>query len=198
MTMASEERVNPLNPLLSSISRYEQADFQQQSREAKLVDWTLNRLNLKEQKKAIMADAEGRSLTFSMFHEHVDLPIRLGFDALAGVIPLHRDQKAVLPNWYKHFLNLSFVKAYDQAFEGLRVKNETPFGLIFPRKGFAQGMIVHNGDMEKFVPPRTSCHFYRGGSKYKMNLVVQPYVVLVDQLRDGHFRGDNNEDEIEE
>jgi len=56
--------------------------------------------------------------------------------------------------------------------------------MVFPRKGFPDGLIVHNGQIEDFLPAHSGCHVYHGGPKHSLRLVVQPYRLLLDHLRE--------------
>ena len=58
-----------------------------------------------------------------------------------------------------------------------------PLGMIFPRKGFREGLIVHSGDWEAFSADNSSCHLFKG--KGGFTLLVQPYAAFLDHVRDG-------------
>ena len=105
---------------------------------------------------------------------------------MAGVQQLHRDPRAIHPMWFKSFLSLPFVKLYEERLEELYdAKQKKPFGMVFPRKGFAQGLILHNGNWDLFVPNQSSCHIFKGSKKKSMTLLVQPYSSFIDHVRDG-------------
>ena len=179
-------KVNPLNPLLGKIERFEQTDNAIKQFESKRVEWTLRRLGMERQRKEIYRDSVTSEYTCDAFNRVVDnFPMVLCCESLKGKIPIHKDQKSVHPNWFKKFLGLSFAEAYADHFEKLSAaKLGKPIGMIFPRKGFAQGLLMHNGDWDYFVPPNSSCHLFKGGKKVEMNLVVQPYSSFVDHIKD--------------
>lgn len=181
------DNVNPLNPLLGKIEKFQQADNQVRQWESSRVEWTLRRLKLESQRKEILAAAIGGQYTFSEFHRVVsDFPMHLTAEPLINAKPLHRDPRAIHPMWFKSFRNLPIVKQYEERFEELyRTFQGKPFGMIFPRKGFAQGLILHNGDWDLFVPTQSSCHIFKGGKKHAMTLLVQPYSGFIDHVREG-------------
>ncbi len=173
--------VNPLNPLLSKLGKYKQQDSQAKQWESKRVEWTLRRLGLEKQRKEMLAASEDKLYAFQAFNT-LGFPIYLNAHPMIDEIPIHRDPKAIHPMWFKSFFALKFVSVFVELFDGFVEKKTKPMGVIFPRKGFAQGLIMHNGDWELFVPPQSSCHIYKGD---KMNLVVQSYSDFIDHVRDG-------------
>jgi hypothetical protein len=181
--------VNPLNPLLGKIEKFEQSDFQLKQWESSRVEWTLRRLKLEGPRKEILADAVGGQYTFAEFNRVVDFPMYLSAEPMMGATPIHRDPHAVHPMWFKSFRSLPFVKLYEERLESwCDSKQDRPLGMVFPRKGFLQGLIIHNGDWERFVSPHSSCHVFKGGKKHMMNLIVQPYIGFIDGLK-GDFIG---------
>jgi hypothetical protein len=179
------ERINPLNPLLGKIERFEQSDSQAKHWESSRVKWTLQRLNIVKQRKELACLAGNGAHTFVEFNRVVDFPMYLCSDSLQGIKPIHRDPKAIHPLWLKSFRSLPFVERYEEHFRTMiSTYKHKPLGMIFPRKGFAQGLIIHNGDWELFVAPNSSCHVYRS-KKQAMNLIVQPYSGFIDHIREG-------------
>lgn len=178
------EKINPLNPLLGKIERFEQTDSQNKHWESGRAEWTLRRLKLEKQRKELAASSS--AYTFAEFNRVVDFPMYLSAETTIGNQPIHRDPKAIHPIWFKSFRSLPFVQRYEECFETLHALcKHKPIGMIFPRKGFSQGLIIHNGDWELFVAPQSSCHIFKSGRKHTMNLIVQPYVGFVDHIRDG-------------
>lgn len=179
--------INPLNPLLGKIEKFEESEAQSSKWESARVEWTLRRLKLDSQRKEIVAELGFLGhFTFKSFSQAVPgFPMDLAANSRIGELPLHRDSRAVHPAWFKAFLGLPIVKEFEVKFDEETSEKEKPFGMVFPRKGFLQGLILHNGDWETFVPPRSSCHLFRGGKKRSMNLVVQPYQGFIDHLRNG-------------
>lgn len=181
------QHVNPLNPLLSKIEKFEQNDQHLRQWESTRVEWTLRRLKLEPQRKEIASSAVGGQYTFSDFRRVVSsFPAYLLAEPMAGVQQLHRDPRAIHPMWFKSFLSLPFVKLYEERLEELYdTKQKKPFGMVFPRKGFAQGLILHNGNWDLFVPNQSSCHIFKGSKKKSITLLVQPYSSFIDHVRDG-------------
>ncbi len=177
---------NPLNPLMGQIEKFEESDQQASKWESSRVEWTLKRLKLDIQRKQLMAEAGfDRGFTYINFARVApSFPVDLVAEPRRGQLPIHRDTKAVHPLWFKAFRGLPFVADYEARFEECS-KEGRPFGMVFPRKGFLQGMVLHNGDWELFVPPQSSCHLFKGGKKRTMTLIVQPYQSFIDQIRNG-------------
>jgi hypothetical protein len=105
-----------------------------------------------------------------------------------GPHQLELRQDAILPKWFMEFSHLPFYDVYLAMHERVAEKADgRPVGLIFPRKGIRQGLIIHNGDMDTYVPEKTSCHLYRGGGRHPIVLVVQPYAGFLDHIyKNGH------------
>jgi len=176
------DKINPLNPLLGKIEKFEQADSQGRQWESSRVEWTLRRLKLESQRKELAVGY----FTFVEFNRVVNFPMRLAAEPMLGQRPVHRDPLLIHPMWFKSFQGLSFVRSYEEKFEDLgNPLGQLPFGMVFPRKGFLQGMLLHNGDWDLFVPPKSSCHIFKGGKKHSMNLVVQPYAGFIDHVCTG-------------
>jgi len=178
--------INPLNPLLGKIEKFEESEAQSSKWESARVEWTMRRLKLDSQRKEMTSELGfSGDYTFEAFSRMVPtFPMDIVAEPRKGQLPLHRDQKAVHPRWFKTFRSLPFVQEYEVRF-GECSKEGRPFGMVFPRKGFLQGLILHNGDWELFVPPQSSCHLFKGGKKRSMNLVVQPYQGFIDHVRNG-------------
>jgi hypothetical protein len=179
--------VNPLNPLLGKLEKFEQSDEQVRQWESARVEWTLRRLKLEPQRKEILAASVAGQYSFSELRRVVgNFPLRLVAEPFRGELPLHRDSRSIHPMWFKAFRGLPFVQRYEELYEELSASFDgKPFGMVFPRKGFAQGLVLHNGDWDLFVPPQASCHIFKGGKRHAMTLLVQPYSGLVDHIREG-------------
>lgn len=176
--------INPLNPLLGKIEKFEDTDRQVRQWESARVEWTLRRLSLDIQLKQLRKDTTGGRFTFEDFAGILPtFPVQLRAETIEG-LPLHRNPKAIHPLWFKSFRHLSFVESYERLFGELADKDK-PLGMVFPRKGFLHGLIIHNGDWDLFVAPQSSCHMFKGGSKRSMNLIVQPYMSFIDNIKSG-------------
>lgn len=181
------DQINPLNPLLGKIEKFEQAESSIRQWESARVEWTLRRLKLEPQRKEILTSSVGNQYTFAEFRRVVsNFPLHLIAEPLKDSMPIHRDPRAIHPMWFKSFRGLPFVKRYEERFEELYSTFQgKPFGMVFPRKGFAQGLVLHNGDWDLFVPTQSSCHVFKGGKKHAMTLLIQPYSGLIDHIREG-------------
>lgn len=154
------------------------------------VEFVFNRFGFSKQKRKLTTLAIERKgdnlLTFALFHEmYPDFPMLLGANRLSHLSdPLHRSPKAFHPEWFKNFNKLPFMTGYREVFEQYgEITDIKPVGMMFPRKGFQQGLIVHNGDISTFVPGGSSCHVYFGDGENAVNLVVQPFVGWLDHLK---------------
>lgn len=134
-------------------------------------------------------------LTFRLFNQTFPtFPFRLYADSLQSLkAPLHELPGSAFPNWFKTFTALPVVSMFADIFGTLtpREQQEKPMALIFPRKGFKQGLVIHNGS-DDYVPEGTSCMMFVGesrhGKKHHPRLFVQPYVNLLDAIY-AHGRG---------
>lgn len=161
---------------------------QQRGYEDRLVSWFLNTMHLgavlKELRQTSKDIAGDTCVTFAGFNSLCPtFPVTLGCDNLKHrKYPLHKDPKAVLPLWMKTFLELPFIQAYRKFYENLGQEADSqPVGLVFPRRGFARGLIVHNAG-QHFVQPHSGCFYYYGGDS--TSLVVQPFVNFVHYVCD--------------
>ena len=105
------------------------------------------------------------------------LTFKFTTSALSDDPPIFRDKKSVHPNWFKSFRTIPFVRKFEERLEEYldNSDNSKPFGMIFPRKGFANGMIIHTGDWNVYVGCSSGCHLYKGSDTLGINYVVQPY-----------------------
>jgi len=168
--------------------------------ESSHVHHTFQRLKLDVEERALRKELKEQDLellTFRAFNSRFPtFPIALSCsrnmaytDRKGNVVaargPLHTLAEAVHPQWFKKFMSLPFMYAYREIWDSMVTERAfRPLGMVFPRKGFQQGLIVHNGDVEKFVPAGSSCHLYVGGGDKKMSLVVQPFTGLLDHIHD--------------
>ena len=184
---------NPFHILNARLRPDELTDQQKLRFESTKVESTMKRVGLGRQVRSLVNEAmrqfSHNFLTFNLFRqEFPTFPVSLTCHNLNG-LSLHSEAKAALPIWFKDFQHLPFMKFYAEAFESLgSLAQHKPVGMVFPRKGFPQGLIVHNGDVHEFVPPQGSCFVHLGGGKKSQGmLVVQPYVSFLDHIyRKGH------------
>lgn len=198
--MSNDYRDNLFNKLKSDQQELFRAEHAASWEHAR-VDCVMKRLKLAGHRKAVMrivSEATGVSrLTFRAFSEFFPtFPMFLGADDLGHLPkPLHLLQEAILPAWFRNFRHLPFILPYEAFYDGLGEEaGLKPVGLVFPRRGFQQGLVVHNGPVDKFVPPRTPCFLYAGGEK-AMSLVVQPFIGLLDHIyaRGRGWKPDDND-----
>lgn len=173
---------NPNNPLLAKINRFESAETTRANWEHARITHMLQVLRLPSVKSRLQRAEGNRTFSFEAFYaECPKFPMHLFFDNLPGSIPIHRDNKSVHPMWFKSFMSLPVVKLYKEKLSLCPWSGEDrPVGLVFPRKGFQQGLIVHNGSFDRFVSDGSGCHVYRqeGGS----TLIVQAFTGFLSHL----------------
>jgi len=210
--MKDPEKTNPFHVLKNQSPEAVRVDLDRRWLHAR-VRYTISRLGLGSFKRRLMRKAaelqDEAFLNFKLFDEEFPtFPVLLGCTRLSvdhpklrrkkgeeedpvdlkGVIApgkqLHRDPRAFHPEWFKNFMRLPFMYWYQDLYEEWGgVDNPKPVGLVFPRKGFAQGLVVHNGGLDNFVGPNGSCHVYVGGGKKPMTLVVQPFQSMLDHVK---------------
>ncbi len=180
-----DKQVNPLHPLLSKIAKFEQGDIQGKQWESSRVEWTLRRLKLEQKRKEILQNAVGSKYSFEAFNRIANFPMYLFAEPLIGVPPIHRDPKSIHPFWFKAFRGLPIVERYEEQLEAMSAKyTDRPIGMVFPRKGFLEGFLIHNGSWETFAPFQAGTHVFRGSREKATTLIVQPYSGFVDHVRD--------------
>lgn len=180
------DKVNPLNPLISKLQKLNYAEDSAKRWEHSRVSWTINQLTLQSYMKRFQKENPGELLNFEWFNLDNHLPIYLACVHDLGKQPLHRNQKAIQPNWFLKFPTLPFMSHYNKLLENLPSTETRTVGLIFPRKGFGQGLILHNGDINDYVPHDTGFHVYRTKENATTDfLIVQPYSSLIAKLKSG-------------
>jgi hypothetical protein len=174
---------NPNHPLLAKINPYASAEAVKSSWEHSRILHLLQVMQLTHLKPQIKNITATDLFTFDAFLQVCSaFPMHLFFDTLSDQIPIHRDNKSVHPMWFKSFTALPVIKKYTEKIKQCSWDfNCCPVGLVFPRKGFQQGLIVHNGSFEKYVPESSGCHIYKqeGGS----TLIVQSFTGFLSNLK---------------
>lgn len=123
---------------------------------------------------------EDAFFTFPLFEEFFGpLPLLLHIDRLKDGPPLHERDDCAHPLWWKRFFKLPFVSRYLEWRESVGAQRR-PTGLIFPLKGFPQGLVVHDGSLEKFLDKRQAAHVYDADA---VRLLVQPLTDVVAAFR---------------
>jgi hypothetical protein len=96
---------------------------------------------------------------------------------------VHKDPRSAEPQRFKSFQAVPFVLAYLQQFRQMESERDMrSVGMIFPRKGFQLGMIIHNDEGERYWT-RGLCWVYKGrvlGQDRKF--YVQPYSALLEGI----------------
>lgn len=127
--------------------------------------------------------AAGGRLSFPAFHaEFPDFPYLLRASRLDGV-KLHEDQKAILPRWFDRFLGLPFMPVFEDVLaEVWDTRNGRGVGLVFPRKGFAQGLVVHSAAALAGWSSGPCFAYKADGVRIPCDLYVRPFSALVKEL----------------
>ncbi len=129
----------------------------------------LGKLKLKYAQKDIAKDWEnhcGRyELRFAAFNNRFPtFPFLLGANTLRDLaLPygkarrtpfdyaVHTDPYSTEPSRFKQFQWVPYVVAYKEFYELVAAKAETrKIAMVFPRKGFLHGMVIHNDDTEQY------------------------------------------------
>ena len=177
---------HPLSPLNSSfdVPHYDNTDQRALKWESTRVEATVRRHKLHKSVVSELRKQSAGELTFDGFNvKFPNFPVVLTGTAMAGMKPLHRNTEAIHPMWFKSFRNLPFISFYEDQLVAADRHDPRPLGLVFPRKGFRDGLILHNGDWEAFSSENSSCHLFKG--KGGFTLMVQPYAAFLDHIRDG-------------
>ena len=181
---------HPLSPLNVNIDvpHYDDTDRQAIKWETARVTATVARLKLDPRIVHQLRHTGSTEMTFGDFNDRFpNFPVILTGSSLPGVPALHRHAGAVHPMWFKSFRNLPFIKFYEDELQryGAEAFDAAgrPLGMVFPRKGFRDGLIVHNGDWQTFSSCNSSCHLFRG-KNCSSTLLVQPYAAFLDHVRD--------------
>ena len=180
---------HPLSPL--SVPDYDDSTVQIEKWESARVEYTIKRLKLGSHVlKELHSQVPGGKLSFADFNNRFPtFPMLLAASSLHGEKPLHRHPKGIHPMWFKSFTGLPFIRFYEEELE--RHKSDIfgdesrVLGMVFPRKGFAHGLIIHNGEWQTYLPKNSGCHLYQGGKIKSMTLLVQPFTALLDHVLGG-------------
>jgi len=180
------DKVNPLNPLISKLRAANFKEDNAKRWEHSRVYWTVQQLGLQKELKKFERENRVDFLSFQWLNDLSCLPMYLACVHDLGKQPLHRQQKAIHPNWFKDFPKLPFIEHYVDLVKNLPPIIDRPIVLIFPRKGFGQGLILHNGDLVDYLPFDTGCHVYRMKENSNNDfLIVQSYSSLVSIFKSG-------------
>lgn len=171
---------NPNNPLLAKLQSIDVNSVTNASWEHARITHLIQVMGFKTLASELKKVSAGSLFKFDDFNDSCsDFPMVLFAYTLNGNPPIHRDNRSVHPMWFKSFTGLPLVKVYLERLK--QFSKRKPVGMVFPRKGFQQGMILHNGDHDKFVPTGSGCHLYKAEDGTTM--VVQPFTGFLNHLR---------------
>jgi|JI10StandDraft_1071094.scaffolds.fasta_scaffold343886_2 hypothetical protein len=177
------EPSNPFSPLQSRLDRHLQCDAQAQKWEEARVSWLLKRLGLQNVAKDIRSRTANDRILFADFNENFAMfPLQFVAEPLIGETPIDADRRYVHPRWFAGFLDLPIVRAYEEHFIRWRESDDKrPLAMVFPRRGFEQGLMLHNGGLN-FIPTAGSAHVFSTGATEGAWLCVQPYSCVIDHI----------------
>lgn len=165
--------------------------------EASRLKALMQRMKLADHLGAVFLQAEQmtgvRELRFAAFNElFPTFPFRIGCHTLRG-LPLpygdkktpmdywvHRDNQSVEPARFKKFNWVPFKIAYDQLVQQMANPADLrKIALVFPRKGFTDGMVIHNDESENYWHTGL-CWVYKQADGSR--LYVQPFTALIEAI----------------
>lgn len=174
---------NPFDPLQSRVDRFLNHDLRAQQWESSRVEWLAKKLGIAAEIKELRrGSAFADRVLLHEFNEWFSMfPMQFVAEALIGEKPLDADLQYAHPKWFQSFLDLPIVRLYERHFVAWQAGDDKrPLGMIFPRLGFQQGLVIHNGGFG-FVPAHGSAHVFnpgRGAEWY----CVQPFSQLIDHI----------------
>lgn len=133
-----------------------------------------------------------RGARFVLFNElFTGFPFRISTSRLRGIpVPwgttdagyeVHADPYATEPARFKNFKSVPFVAAF------LAAAVETVAGintcLVFPRKGFARGLCIHDDNSEQYWTNGLCWVYKYDDGEREQRLYVQPFAALIDSVR---------------
>jgi len=175
--------------------------------EAERLKWLLQRFGLKKRMHQVIrryhADTGRSELRFEAFNEvFPTFPFLIGCTKLQGVpMPgrvsksgqqkvtpvdyhIYLDPASTEPARFKNFTKVPFVGAYKDFYAASAGRaNGRKVALIFPRKGFLHGMVMHNDSSEQFWTEGLSWVYKVPGTENR--LYVQPLSALVEAIYEG-------------
>lgn len=126
-------------------------------------------------------------LSFELFDEMFPgCPVVFAADRLGG-LQLHRDPKSALPDWFTRFSDLPFIAPFEAFLGRVGDRRGRAAALVFPRKGFAQGLVLHTPLPGLCYPPGVHLEYSRPGSTRRDGVVLQirPFSALAEALKEG-------------
>lgn len=195
----TERGPNPLNPLLTKFQKLQQSLNFDARWEAGRALFLLKTLGLSDQEYSLRDQDAAKNLTFSAINSELSLPMVFACHPMQGKLPVHRDVKHVHPVWFKKFSKLPVAVVYFELLaeytESRRKQGEDgirPFCMVFPRKGFPQGLCIHDGPLEKYLVPGEGVHLY-SSKRHARDFVVQPFVSVAKIISNTERDDDGDE-----
>jgi len=179
------EKNNPFSPLQTRADRYLKNEMASQQWESARVEWTIKQLKLQDDVKELKArSAFADRVFFSTFNEwFASFPFHIVAEPMIDKTPIDADPHSVHPRWFASFLDLPFVRMYEDYYVQQQASDDKrPLAMVFPRRGLAQGFVLHNGGMQ-FVPTMSSAHLFLAGPPSELCLCVQPYAKLIEHIQ---------------
>lgn len=135
------------------------------------------------------ADRGRPDLTLRAFNDEFEsFPLLLGASRLGG-LQLHLEQAAFIPALFKAFGRAPFVTAYERFYEAAEGRaGGRPVGLVFPRKGFKNGMVVYAADTLDAIPvgQREAVLVYTAGTKkHRQYVLVRSFQRTLEAIHAG-------------
>ena len=124
-----------------------------------------------------------KHVTFPLFNElHPSYPVVLSFSRLGGV-KVHADPRCMLAALIKSFAKTPFYQYFEDWLTQARpAAGGRQVGMVFGRRGFKYGMIIHDGGLA-FSRHRDTVITHAGGSSHEPVLLgVQWFDTFVDAI----------------
>lgn len=196
----TDRGMNPLNPLLSKFQKLQQSINFDARWESGRASFLLKKLGKGDEERSFREQDPNDRLTFGALNETLALPMAFACHPMQGKLPVHRDIKHAHPAWFKKFDKLPVVVVYfellNEYIGACKARGEyesRPFCMVFPRKGFPQGLCIHDGPREKYLTVGEGIHLYYS-RRYAREFVVQPFVSVVKVIsNDGKVEDDGHE-----
>jgi hypothetical protein len=167
--------MHPKDPLLSNLQRMQQAANLGPLWEQSRALFLLKSLGLTNWKAELQQQDSNNLLLFSAINNTLGLPLFFATEPCTNKLPLHRDVKSAHPQWFKNFQKIPVMVIYFEEMERYNLRqDDRPFALVFPRKGFEQGLCVHNGSSISYTLDGEGYHCYRS-KKHGQDIIVQPF-----------------------
>jgi hypothetical protein len=126
--------------------------------------------------------------TFRAFHDaNPSFPLFLAASRLGGR-KLHADPTCLLPSLLERFAQSTLAKAFDDCYErAVDPAAGRAVGLVVPRRGLRNGLLVHGGGLEGVAYHGAELRYTGGTKKHPHHLYVRPFqAVLAAVYNKGH------------